>query len=245
MREISRIYDVKDNLSDILQVKNITDTTADIYFYGDIVSSWWGAWDDEDQYPESVKQILESSRNKNLNIHVNSGGGSVFAGITIYNMLKNHNGYKTVYIDGIAASIASVIALAGDRVIMRTGSSLMIHKPSVCIWGGYNSDELNKMATDLDVIQECIMQVYRENLAPGASIEEIEKMVNAETWLTSDEASKFFNVEIENKVQAVAYSSEFIDKFIEVPEKVRNTFINIKNELEMEEEKIKLLEMEI
>lgn len=242
---MSRIYDIKDNLSDILQVKNITDTTADIYFYGDIVSSWWGAWDDEDQYPESVKKILESSRNKNLNIHINSGGGSVFAGITIYNMLKNHNGFKTVYIDGIAASIASVIALAGDRVIMRTGSSLMIHKPSVCIWGGYNSDELNKMATDLDVIQECIMQVYKENLAPGASIEEIEKMVNAETWLTSDEASKFFNVEIESGVQAVAYSSEFIDKFIEVPEKVRNTFLTIKNEKEIEEEKLKLLEMEI
>lgn len=204
---------MKDNLTKFLEVKNVTETTADLYFYGDIVSSWWGAWDNTDQYPETVKNFLDNAKGKNLNIYVNSGGGSVFAGITIYNMIKNYKGSKTVYIDGLAGSIASVIALAGDRVIMRTGSTFMIHKPLLCLWGGYNADDMKKMANDLDAIQRCIMQVYQENLRPGASMDEVEKMVNAETWLSSDEASKYFNIEIEAGYEAVACASDYLEKF--------------------------------
>lgn len=204
---------MEDNLTKFLEVKNVTETTADLYFYGDIVSSWWGAWDNTDQYPETVKNFLDNAKGKNLNIYVNSGGGSVFAGITIYNMIKNYKGSKTVYIDGLAGSIASVIALAGDRVIMRTGSTFMIHKPLLCLWGGYNATDMTKMANDLDAIQRCIMQVYEENLRPGVSMDEIEKMVNAETWLSSDEASKYFNIEIEAGYEAVACASDYLDKF--------------------------------
>lgn len=65
-----------------------------------------------------------------INIHINSGGGSVFGGIAIYNMLKRNSAQKTVYIDGIAASIASVIAMAGDRIIVPANATMMIHKPS-------------------------------------------------------------------------------------------------------------------
>lgn len=204
---------MKDNLTKFLEVKNVTETTADLYFYGDIVSSWWGAWDNTDQYPETVKNFLDNAKGKNLNIYVNSGGGSVFAGITIYNMIKNYKGSKTVYIDGLAGSIASVIALAGDRVIMRTGSTFMIHKPLLCLWGGYNATDMTKMANDLDAIQRCIMQVYEENLRPGASMDEVEKMVNAETWLSSDEAAKYFNIEIEAGYEAVACVSDYLEKF--------------------------------
>ena len=204
---------MKDNLINFLEVKNVTESTADLYFYGDIVSSWWGAWDDTDQYPETVKSFLDNAKGKNLNIYVNSGGGSVFAGITIYNMIKNYRGAKTVYIDGLAGSIASVIALAGDRVVMRTGSTFMIHKPLLSLCGGYNADDMNKMANDLDAIQRCIMQVYQENLRPGVSIDEVAKMVNAETWLSSDEASRYFNIEIESGYEAIACASDYLDKF--------------------------------
>lgn len=230
----------KDNLKELLQVKNMTDTKAELYFYGDIVSSWWGAWDDTDQYPESVKNFLSEAKGKDLDIHINSGGGSVFAGITIYNMLKNHNGNKTVYIDGVAASIASVIAMAGDKVIMRTGSSLMIHKPSVVLWGGYNADDLSKMAKDLDVIQECIMQVYKENILDEKDLKTIEKMVNEETWLTSDEATKYFNIEVEQELNAVACNSEYLEKFSN--KTVRKDLVN-NNELEKTKLKIKLLNL--
>lgn len=105
-----------DNLSSVLEIKNETKDNAELYFYGDIVSSCLGAWDDTDQYPESIKKFLDNVKGKDLDIYINSGGGSVFAGMAIYNMLKRHKGFKTVYIDGLAASIASVIALAGDKV---------------------------------------------------------------------------------------------------------------------------------
>lgn len=94
------------------EFKNATDTSVDLYFYGDIVSDWWGAWQEEDQYPEAIKNFLAEAGGKDLNIYINSGGGSVFAGIAIYNMLKRYTGKKTVYVDALAGSIASVIAFA-------------------------------------------------------------------------------------------------------------------------------------
>ena len=188
---------MNENLNQFLEVKNVTESAADLYFYGDIVSSWWGAWDDTDQYPESVKKCMDKAKGKDLNIYINSGGGSVFAGMTIYNMIKRHEGNTTVYIDGLAGSIASVIALAGDRVVMRTGSTFMIHKPLFALWGGYNADDFRKMAQDLDVIQECIMQVYKENLRDGVNPDEVEQMVNEETFMSSEKASKYFNIEVE------------------------------------------------
>ena len=228
----------KDNLNELLQIKNETKEEADLYFYGDIVSSWWGAWDDTDQYPESVKNFLDGAKGKKLNIHVNSGGGSVFAGIAIYNMIKNHDGETVTYIDGMAASIASVIALASDKVVMRTGSTLMIHKPSYCVWGNYNADDFEKMAKDLNAVQECIMQVYKENMAEGTDIKTIEKMVNAETYMTSDEAQKYFNIEVE-ELQAVACESEFMDKFLHVPDNIKNK----RHELDQAKAQLELLKL--
>ena len=181
---------MKDNLVDFLQVKNSTDTTADLYFYGDIVSSWYGAWDDTDQYPESVRNFLDEHKGKNLNIYINSGGGSVFAGLAIYNMLKRHEGQKTVYVDGLAASIASVIMLAGDKVVIPNSAMMMIHKPWSRLAG--NSTELRKLADNLDEIEKCILNIYEKNLKDGVDIESIKEMVNAETWLTGDEASDYF-----------------------------------------------------
>ena len=73
-----------------LEIKNMTDISADLYFYGDIVSDWWGAWQNEDQYPDAIKNFLSQAEGKDLNVYVNSGGGSVFAGMAIYNMIKRH-----------------------------------------------------------------------------------------------------------------------------------------------------------
>lgn len=234
---------VDDNLKDFLNVKSITNDKAVLYFYGDIVSSWWGAWDDTDQYPESVKNFLIGCENRDLEIHINSGGGSVFAGITIYNMLKNFKGHKTVYIDGLAASIASVIALAGDEIIMRTGSSLMIHKPSIVIYrDAYNADELKSMAESLDTLQECIMQVYKENLKDMSKLEEIEQMVNAETWMTSEEAMNYFDIKLE-ELEAVACKSDVIGNFIKKPKFIEEIENKRADELKKATAKLNLLKL--
>lgn len=216
-----------DNLKNFLQVKNQTETSVDLYFYGDIVSGWWGAWDDTDQYPENVKNFLDDAKNKDLNIYVNSGGGSVFAGMAIYNMLKRHNGHKTVYVDGLAGSISSVIAMVGDKIVIPSNAYLMIHKP----WCGTqgNAKDLREQADILDKIEEGILNVYQENLKDGVDIETIKEMVDKETWLTGLEASNYFNVEVSNSVDVVATTSEYLDKFTKIPQQL------IKNKNEKEE----------
>ena len=218
----------KNNLNNLLQIKNSTETSCDLYFYGDIVDSWWGAWDDMDQYPESIKNFLDEAKGKDINIYINSGGGSVFAGMAIYNMLKRHQGYKTVYVDGLAGSIASVIALAGDKVIIPSNAYMMIHKPWCGLHG--NSTELREMADTLDKIEEGILNVYNENLAENADIEVVKAMVNAETWLTGDEASKYFNIDVSESVDAVACTSDYFNKYSKVPENISN---DLKKEIEI------------
>ena len=235
----------KDNLNSLLEIKNLTSTSADLYFYGDIVSSWWGAWDDTDQYPEKVKNFLDEAKGKDLNIYINSGGGSVFAGMAIYNMLKRHDGNKTVYVDGLAGSISSVIALAGDKVVIPRNAYMMIHKPWCSTYG--NANDLRDQADMLDKIEEGILNVYSENLKDGIELDEIKELVNAETWLTGDEASKYFNIEVSENVDAVACISDYYDNYNRVPKNFRNKKKDthtghIKNENEIED---LLLELEL
>lgn len=242
----------KDNLKDFLQIKNQTDTSADLHFYGDIVSSWWGAWDDADQYPEKVKDFLDEAKEKDLNIYVNSGGGSVFAGMAIYNMIKRHQGHKTVYVDGLAGSIASVIALAGDKVVIPSNAYMMIHKPWVSTYG--NSTELRAQADVLDTIEEGIMNVYKENLKDGVDIELVREMVNNETWLTGEEALNYFNIEVSEGIDAVACVSECYEGYSKVPKTILNGLRmenkrsknseEIENKVKLEKEKL-LLELEL
>ena len=199
-----------------MQVKNQTETTADLYFYGDIVNdSWTSEWYPEDKCPKDVKDILDSVQGKDLNIYVNSGGGSVFGGMAIYNMLKRFNGHKTVHVDGLAGSIASVIMLAGDKVVVPSTAYVMIHKPWSSAWG--NADDMRKMADSLDRIQEGIINVYKENLKEGVDIAEVEAMVNAETWLTGDQAAQYFNIEVSD-VESLNYADFDKTKYKNIPQ---------------------------
>lgn len=225
-----------------LSVKNVTDSSADIYFYGDIVGSEWSKWEDTDTCPSDVLNLLDQAKNaKELNIYVNSGGGSVFAGLAIYNMLKRHTAHKTVYIDALAASISSVIALAGDRVVMPDNAFLMIHKPWNYVSG--NANDLRKAADDLDRIEEGILNVYAENLREGVSLEEVKEMVNNETWLVGPEAAKIFNIELVEANNAAACVGDLMRGYKNVPEhlKVKPTEPQNKtNENEIEAMKLQL-----
>ena len=240
---------MKNNLKNMLEIKNATDTTCDLYFYGDIVDSWFGAFDDMDQYPEAIKNFLDEAKGKDINIYINSGGGSVFAGMAIYNMLKRHKGYKTVYVDGLAGSIASVIALAGDKIIIPKNAYFMIHKPW-CACGG-NANDFREMANTLDKVEQGILNVYKDNLASEMLYDEIVEMVNNETWLTGEEASKYFaNVEIVEPLQLVACTSDLYSKYINTPKNISND-LKIENKAledkaeEVEVEKVEEIENKI
>lgn len=213
---------VKDNLREFLQVKNSTDTHAELYFYGDIVSDWQCAFDDIDQYPEAVRDFLKEHEGKDLDIYINSGGGAVFAGLAIYNMLKRHKGHKRVHVDGIAASIASIIAFAGDEVLVPSNAFLMIHKPTVSLWG--NADDFRKTADELDIFQDGLVSTYVERALEGVTKEEIDKMVNAETWLTGEQAKEYFDITVTPEVQMAAkLEKDSISKYKQIPESLLNS----------------------
>ena len=175
---------MKKKFLNAFEFKNETETSADLYFYGDITSDYWGAWQSEDQYPESIKNFLSEHAGKDINIFINSGGGSVFAGIAIYNMLRRHalkNSVK-VTVDGLAGSIASVIAFAGSEPPkIPSNAFLMIHNPWILTEG--NAEDLRKAADDLDEIREGILNIYEEHLKEGVAIDDIKKLMDAETWL--------------------------------------------------------------
>ena len=173
-----------------MTIKNQTDSSADLFFYGDIVSeTWQSECYEEDMAPGDVKEFLDQlDGTENINIHINSGGGSVFGGIAIYNMLRHNNAHKTVYVDGLAASIASVIMMAGDEIVMPKNATVMIHKPSASyFFTTKNADDLRKDADSLDTCQEAIMQTYMTKAKVDK--EEIEQKVNNETWLTGEEVA--------------------------------------------------------
>lgn len=230
--EMKTNIQIKDNLKEFLKVKNSTETNADLFFYGDIVCDEWDAWTEEDQYPLAIKDFLTHEQGKDLNIYINSGGGSVFAGMAIYNMLKRHQGFKTVYIDGVAASIASVIALAGDRVVIPSNAYFMIHKPWLGLWGAYNSDKLIKSAEDLDRIEEGILNVYKENLREGIDIEEIKEMLKNETWFTGREASNYFDFEVDEVKEVAACVGNYFNKYDKIPNALKNKIDKIDGEKE-------------
>lgn len=172
---------------------------GELMLYGDISSSTWFG---DEVTPKDFKKDLDSLGNvKNLNIYINSGGGDVFAGQAIHSMLKRHEAHKTVYIDGLAASIASVIAMAGDKIIMPKNAMMMIHNAWTIAAG--NAGDFRKMADDMDKIDESIQQVYVAKT--GMDQSEIAEMMNKETWLTADDAiKKGFADEIEQEKKLAA-----------------------------------------
>lgn len=226
-----------------MMIKNQADTSADLYFYGDIASeTWQSSCYEEDMAPGDVKEFLdELTGTEKINIHINSGGGSVFGGIAIYNMLKRNDAYKTVYIDGLAASIASVIAMVGDEVIIPKNAAMMIHKPMTSyFWTSKNADELRKDAEALDSCQELIMNTYMTKAK--ATREEIEEKVNDETWLTGEEAAELFDLTVEEENNAVAYAgSAMFFSYKNMPEQVEKKAIkeDQKNDGKLSKERIK------
>lgn len=155
---------------------------AALNIYGPISS--YKYWGDEVTARDFKKELDAAGNVKTLEIYVNSPGGDLFVGQTIYNMLKRHSAHKVVYIDGIAASIASVIAMAGDEIVMPKNTMMMIHNASTGVWG--NKHNMREVADMLEKTDETLRAVYTEKT--GLTDEEIKKLLDEETWLTAEEA---------------------------------------------------------
>ena len=182
------------------EIRAKADKTGELLLYGDIASSSF--WDDEIT-PRTIDTELKAlGEIDTLNVYVNSGGGSVFAGMAIYNIIKRCKAsVKNAYVDGLAASIASVIPMACDKVYMPSNAMMMVHPPSM--WMGGNSKDFRKGADTLDKVRESILTVYREKT--GMTDEELIPMLDAETWLTAEDAVKLgFADELQPEVKIAA-----------------------------------------
>lgn len=203
-----------------IEIRNQTDESADLCFFGDINSESLGEWQKyypEDKAPSDVKDFLDQLENvSKINVHINSGGGSVFGGIAIYNMLKRFDAEITVYVEGLAASIASVIAMAGDKIVIPANAQMMIHKPSSIAWG--NADEMRKEADILDGCQKVILNTYMQHVKEGVTEDAINDLINAETWKNGVEWQEYFDIEVSESSQAVAAASDFYDAYKHTPE---------------------------
>jgi ATP-dependent Clp protease, protease subunit len=160
----------------------VTDTldTLDLTIYGDIGESWWY----DSTSAKDVEEALKGSTANQINIRLNSPGGDVFDGIAIYNQLKNHSAKVVIQVDGLAASAASLIAMAADELIMNTGSMLMIHEASTWAWG--TKHDIRKTLNALEGIDKSIADIYMTRFQGERS--EIETMITNETWFTASEA---------------------------------------------------------
>ncbi|MEV2287065.1 head maturation protease, ClpP-related [Paenibacillus larvae] len=193
-------------------------SSADIFIYGDIVTY---QWDEVDTSATSFKEDLDRLGDlSTINLYINSPGGSVFEGIAIHNMLKRHKAKVNVYVDALAASIASVIAMAGDTIYMPKNSMLMIHNPWIFAWG--NAAEMRKIADDLDRIGNSSKQTYLQKAGLKLTDEKLQEMLDAETWLSADEAFAYGLCDVVQEASQIAasISDEFISRYKNVPKQL-------------------------
>lgn len=149
---------------------------VDVYIFDEIGSFGMNA--------QSFIEEIKEYKNSDINLHINCVGGDVFDGMAIYNILKKRTAKTTVYIEGIAASMGSVIALAADRVVMAENSLFMIHNA----WGGAMGEakEMKKTAALLDKISGEIADIYVKKT--NLPLDRVKEMMDEETWLNADEA---------------------------------------------------------
>lgn len=190
-------------------VKKTDVKRASLSFLGSIADE--KSWGGKETTPSGLQKDLKDLGDIDfLDVHINSGGGSVFAGQAIYAMIKSHKAYTTVYVDGLAASIASVIAMAGDEIIMYPGSMIMVHNPWTNVKGG-DAETFRQTADVLDKIRDSIVAVYVDRT--GLPADRLITMMNAETWMTAAEAvAAGFATKISSNLQIAASMQD--DKMI-------------------------------
>lgn len=162
------------------------------------------SWFFDEITPRQFKEELDAlglGEGDTLRVYINSDGGDVFAGQAIHSMLARHPATVEVYVDGLAASIASVIAMAGDVIRMPRNAMMMIHAPWTIAMG--NAEDFRELADTLDQVTESIIAAYQRKT--DMSREEIIDLLRAETWMTAEEAvERGFADEIEEARQVAA-----------------------------------------
>lgn len=200
------------------EVKNSAEgNEGEIYIYGDITSN---RWYEEDTTAKSFKEDLDDLGEIDvLNIYINSPGGSVFQGQAIVSILKRCKAIINIHIDGVAASIASVIAMVGT-VHMPSNAMMMIHNPWTWTYG--NANELRKEADDLDKVRESMISMYLDKVGDKLDRDTLISLLDKESWLTAQECYDYGLCDVleEEKEIAACLNSEMLAKYKNTPKEL-------------------------
>lgn len=167
---------------DWYRITNATGDTAELFIYGLIGSDW----DMEDVTAAAFIRDLKAITAKTIDLHINSPGGLVFDGVAIYSALKNHSSAVHVSVDGLAASAASFVAMAGDSIAIEKPAKMMIHDAGGLVLG--NAQDMREMADLLDELSDTIAGIYADRA--GGSVASWRTAMKAETWYSADAAVK-------------------------------------------------------
>jgi len=176
---------------------------GEVLLYGTFANmSWWGDEVTPKQFREDLKALGDIDE---LRVFVNSGGGDVFAGQAIHSIIKRHSAATKIgYVDGLAASAASLPLMACDVIRMPRNAMMMVHNPMT--WGYGNATELRRMADDLDKIREPMISAYEDKT--GLARERISELLDAETWMNAEEAVELGFADEVDEAKQVAASLE-------------------------------------
>lgn len=179
-------------MAPVFNVANLGNGEAEITLYGEVMEEspkdYWsgesldGVYISVQEFNEKLDEIKDASH---ITVHLNSCGGDLFAGLAIHNVLKALPASITVKVEGIAASAASVIACAGDEVVVMPGSIFMVHSAAAFLFGYYNSADLTTMCSQIDACNKSIVNVYAAKTGRDAA--ELSELIDAETWFIGDE----------------------------------------------------------
>ena len=196
------------------EFKGLAGKKGELYLYGEISdASWFG---DEVTPAQFQKDLGKLGDIESLDVYVNSPGGDVFAGITIYNVLKRHPAHKTVHVDGIAASSASIVTMAGDKIIMPKAATLMIHNAWALAAG--NKEKMRALADELERLDGQLADIYAGRT--GKDAKTISAWMDAERWMSGAEAlaDGFCDEVEENKqIAACADAEKFFAQYLHPP----------------------------
>ena len=209
------------NYSKALCKVDKNDSALDIYLYDDICATKidWSTWEEVESETGAkyIADLIASAGDvKLINVHINSYGGYVDQALAIYTQLTSSAANVTVYIDGVACSAASLIAMAGNKVVMSKCSLMMIHNAWTCACG--NAKELRKIADDLDIMTKAMSSAYLDKSNGNITEEKLSELLDAETWLTAEECKAYgfcdeiveaFESESEVKASAAKQLSNF------------------------------------
>lgn len=221
----------------VFDIKN-ENGKAQVYFYGDVVGSETDKWSRDDTCPTEIRDFLKANETKDLEIRINSGGGNCFGGIAIANMIKAHKGKTVAYVDGLCASIATVIASACDEVHLTKNSFFMVHNAWLFAQG--NKEDLRETIAVLEKMDNAILESYAKHLKDGVQLDTIKDLMNNETWLCGEEVLEYFDFILDNE-EVEAYAKVNKDfNYKNIP-----SLLNLEEKEEDEEEEKEVVEEEI